>query len=322
MSGSVLVGDVGGTNVRFAIASRAGGCLEIEHFEKFPGDDFESFQAALQNYLDTTGAHAKAACFALAGPVRAQEVTLTNRAKWKVSAATVASHFGFEAVRLINDFHAMARSVPEFDVTSFDEILPGTPKVGAPRLVAGPGTGFGVATLLSGPDGQWSVVAGEGGHMAYAPRTQLEHELARLLTRDHGYVSNELVASGSGLEEVHRAFCEIFDRDCLDLSPEEMRQRADAGDEMFQRLIEVRSLAVMGAAGDLVLANGALGGVVLAGGVSERISEFLKTPLARQRFVARGPMSDYLEDCPVWLMRDASAPLIGAAAYFEQFSRI
>lgn len=322
MEGSVLVGDVGGTNVRFALAARRNGALSIEHFQKFQGDDFESFEDALKQYLDKTGVRATVACFAMAGPVRDQKVTLTNRAKWQVSSAGLEARFGFEAVRLINDFQAMARSVPEFSVSSFEEILPGTSQTGAPMLVAGPGTGFGVATLLAGANGQWSVVSGEGGHMAYAPRTDIEHDLARLLARDHGYVSNELVASGSGLEEVHRAFCEIFDRDCLNLSPETMRQRADDGDEMFQTLIEVRALAVMGAAGDLVLANGALGGVVLAGGVSERISEFLKTPLARQRFTSRGPMSDYLETCPVWLMRDASAPLIGAAAYFEQLSRI
>lgn len=318
----VLVGDVGGTNVRFALAVRRDGVLEVEDFLKLPGDSYASFEDALEHYLDQAGARARSACFALAGPIENQAVTLTNRQKWHVSAADVKSRFGFQDVRLINDFHAMARSVPEFDISSFDVILPGSPRPGAPILVAGPGTGFGVATLLLAPGGEWQVLAGEGGHMAYAPRTAAEFEMTRLLARDHGYVSNELVASGSGLEEVHRAFCEMFGRSYTDLMPDAMRQRADEGDEMFKSLIEVRALAVMGAVGDLVLANGALGGVVLAGGVSEHISGALRTPEARARFVSRGPMSEYLEDCPVWLMRDAEAPLIGAAAVFEQLPRI
>lgn len=322
MAWPVLVGDVGGTNVRFALAERRGGVLRIEHFQKLPGDEFESFDDALAHYLEKSGVTAKSACFALAGPIKNQEVTLTNRAGWHVSAKDLRSHFRFDAVELINDFHAMARSFPEFPVSSYDEIMPGKPQAGAPVLVTGPGTGFGVATLVSGPEGTWTVISGEGGHMAYAPRTDIEHALARLLMRDYGYVSNELVASGSGLEEVHRAFCEIFGRECLDLSAEEMRQRADGGDEMYGKLIEVRALAVMGAAGDLVLANGALGGVLLAGGVTERISDFLRTPLARQRFISRGSLGNYLDDCPVWLVRDAAAPLIGAAAHFEQLSRI
>lgn len=320
MQQPILVGDIGGTNARFALASRRDGKLNIEHFEKLAGDGFGSFDEALQQYLDQIGAEVSEACFALAGPVENQEVTLTNRG-WHVSAGSLKESFGFQDVCLINDFHAMARAVPEFEYDSFDCIFPGTPKPGAPVLVTGPGTGFGVATLLSEPKGRWRVVSGEGGHMAYAPRTDMEHALARLLMRDHGYVSNELVASGSGLDEVHAAFCEIFGRPRVELTPEEMRERADSGDKLFQTLIEVRALAVLGAAGDLVLANGALGGVVLAGGVSERISDFLKTAAARQRFVTRGPMSHYLEDCPVWLMREQVAPLIGAAAYYEQHKR-
>lgn len=317
MQDGILVGDIGGTNARFALASRKDGQLRIEQFQKLAGGDFDSFDAVLQEYLGKTGVSVRAACFALAGPVKNQEVTLTNRG-WHLSARALKTRFGFWDVCLINDFHAMARSVPEFGVESLDCVFPGTPQTGAPVVVTGPGTGFGVATLLSEPSGGWRVISGEGGHMAYAPRTEMEQELARLLMRDHGYVSNELVASGSGLDEVYAAFCEMFGRERSAVSPEEMRQRADAGDEFFRCLIEVRALAVMGAAGDLVLANGALGGVVLAGGVSQHISDFLKTPKVRQRFVTRGPMSHYLEDCPVWLMREATAPLIGAAAYYEQ----
>lgn len=317
MEGAVLVGDVGGTNVRFALATRRGVSISIERFEVLAGNDFASFEEALRHYLAQTGARASAACFALAGPVENQEVTLTNR-NWRVSASAVKAAFGFADVCLINDFHAMARSVPEYARDSFEVILTGAPREGAPVLVTGPGTGLGVATLLSGEGGGWSVMSGEGGHMAYAPRSDIEQELTRRLMRDHEYVSNELVCSGSGLSAVHAAFCEIFGRDLVEISPAEMRRRADSGDEMYHALIEVRALAVMGAAGDLVLANGALGGVVLAGGVSERISDFLKTPAARARFVSRGPMSHYLENCPIWLMHDAIAPLLGAAAFYEQ----
>ena len=89
---------------------------------------------------------------------------------------------------------------------------------------------------------------------------------------------------------------------------------------MFRSLIEVRS-GGDGAVGDLALINGALGGVVLAGGVTERIVDFLKTPEAFARFADRGPMSGYLRNCPVRLLHDPVAPLIGAAAHFEQFSR-
>jgi glucokinase len=312
----ILVGDVGGTNVRFAIAHRQDGKIVAAKFEKFAGDDFHQFEEVLKAYLDRSKARVKRACFALAGPVQHGEVILTNRG-WHVSEQKLQHRFGFEDVRLINDFTAMARAVPEFDRAHFENIQPGKAEPDAPIIVAGPGTGFGVATLI--PEaGNWHVLTGEGGHIAFAPRTDIEFQLTQILLRKFGYVSNELVASGTGLAAVHEAFCEIYGRQVEDLSPAEIRQRADAGDEMFHQLILVRACTVMGAVGDLVLANGALGGVVLAGGVTVRIVDFLRMPEAIERFHERGPMSSYLEHCPVVLMQDPEAPLMGAAAYYDQ----
>ncbi len=316
MEETLLVGDVGGTNARFAAAYRRGDWIRVEQFERYSGKSFSNFNAALDGYLDKTGLRPASACIAVAGPVRGGKVHLTNR-DWSVSEAEISERYGIAKVLVVNDFAAMARSVPELEPDAFSVVLEGTPVPGAPILVAGPGTGFGVATLFPSAGG-WTVLAGEGGHMAYAPRTELERNVARLLARDHGYVSNELVASGSGLEEVHAAFCEIYGRPLSGPTPEEMRAQADAGDEMYRALIQLRAMAVMGAVGDLALANGALGGVVLAGGVSERFAAFLRTPDAGERFAARGPMSDYLADCTVRLLHAPEAPLIGAAAYFSQ----
>jgi glucokinase len=317
MMDGLLVGDVGGTNARFAMAHRSAGRFVIDHFETLEGDDFGSFEDALESYLATTGLKPDHACFALAGPVRDGEVLLTNR-RWRVSAQHVSDRFGIGAVNLLNDFAAMARAVPEYDSATFETIVDGTPVEGAPVLVAGPGTGFGVATLLGSDTSTWHVLTGEGGHVAFSPRDKTELELARILLARYGYVSNELVASGSGLNAVHDAFCEIYGRTYQEISPQEMRRLADAGDAMFLSLIQLRANTVMSAVGDLVLANGALGGVVLAGGVTNRITDFLKTPQAYERFVERGPLCQYLRNCPVNLMRDPEAPLIGAAAFHEQ----
>lgn len=317
MTHTVLVGDVGGTNVRFAIAQATDSKITLSKFMKFRGDDFTSFDDALAAYVHAVGAKVLHACFALAGPPKNGEVTLTNR-NWTVSIAQLKARFGISSVALINDFAAMARAVPECSPEDFEDVVPGEPIEGEPQLVAGPGTGFGVATLLKDGYGSWQVLNGEGGHMAYPPRTELEFELARILIRDHGYVSNELVAAGIGLEKVHRAFCEIYGRAFETAAPEEMQERAEAGDEMYAKLLEVRALAVMGAVGDLALANGTRGGVTLAGGVSQKLVTYLKAPAAVERFHNRGGMSSYLENCPVSLLINAEAPLIGAAACFVE----
>lgn len=317
MGDVILVGDVGGTNVRFALARKQAEGIEVGEFIKRSGDDFATFDDVLAEYFSEVDTKVTEACFAMAGPVKDGEVNLTNR-DWDISAERLKSRFNLKNVCLINDFTAMARAVPELAEDKLEVILPGSRDPERPIIVAGPGTGFGVATLLPSGRAQWKVLAGEGGHIAYSPRDKLEFEVASALVRTHGYVSNELVSSGMGLDAVHRAFCEVFDRPFEPMRPEKMRQMADEGDEMFDRLIALRANAVMGAVGDLVLANGALGGVVLAGGVTERIVDYLVRPEAIRRFRERGPMSGYLADCSVRLMHDPEAPLIGAAAYYIQ----
>jgi glucokinase len=66
----------------------------------------------------------------------------------------------------------------------------------------------------------------------------------------------------------------------------------------------------------MALVYGARGGVVIAGGVSERLIDYIATPKAMSRFFDRGPMSDYLKNIPVKLLQNPAAPLIGAAVLY------
>jgi len=315
MDSRVLVGDIGGTNIRFGIAELSETGIVIHDFYKMPGDHFEGFSDALQSYSDEASPNLKSlrACFALAGPVIDGAVQLTNR-DWAISGSQIKSQFELPDVRLVNDFTAMARAVPEIVPAELEQIRPGISRTDAPVIVAGPGTGFGVATVLPGRSKGWRVLSGEGGHMAYAPVSDIEIELAQLLRKSHGFVSNELVCAGIGLDAVHRALCEIFDRPYQQTSPGEMLKLAATGDEVFLELCHIRARGTMGAVGDLVLANGAFGGVVLAGGVSERLATYLKAGEALDRFLGIGARARFLSDVPIHLMHDPVAPLIGAAA--------
>lgn len=315
----VLVGDVGGTNVRFAMAVQTPEGCKIKQFEKLVGDDFSSFYDALADYLSRAGCNEVEASFALAGEVEGGAVSLTNR-DWRVTCAELEAQFGFRHVSLMNDFAGMARAVPEIPISSMLEVKSGQAVDGRPILVTGLGTGLGVATLLKTSEG-WSVISGEGGHMAFAPETAEEFELSRILLKspDCEYVSNELVSSGIGLKAIYPAFCEMYGSDVeAGMTPEAMQKRAEQGDEMFRALLRVRAHTFMRSAGDLVIANGTKGGVIFAGGVTEHILDFIKAEDAIERFCRRGLKRGYVETCPIHLMRDPMAPLIGAAAFHFQ----
>ena len=321
MTQTVLVGDIGGTNVRFACAHlNLTGAPEIESVSILPGDSFSSFEAALERYLDSLNGHRPDhALFAFAGPVREGRVTLTNR-NWSVDSTKVANDLEFDRVRFVNDYAAMARAIPVLPESSFKLIHAGDPtKDRAPILVSGPGTGLGVATLLPEYEGGWHVLTGEGGHAAYAPQTEREWVLAKELRRHYGHVSKELVLSGSGLNAVHAALCALDGVPWVKTPPAEILNRARAGDIICRDICRIRAAATLDAMADAALINGTRGGVVITGGVAERLSDWLTAPEALARFFERGPMSHYMHPIPIRLLLSGQSALIGAAAlHFDQ----
>ncbi|MEL7129941.1 MAG: glucokinase [Pseudomonadota bacterium] len=318
MSQRVLVGDIGGTSVRLGLASSTKAGVVIDGFSKVPGDQFQSFAAAVDAYLKQQSIQPFAALFAVAGPVHQGAVKLTNR-PWTISAQQLENEFQLEAAHLANDFAAMARSVPELAPDAFHPIKDGTPCDGAPILVIGPGTGLGMATLIGDCQTGWQVLSGEGGHSVYAPRTDLEWQMVDRLKADHGYVSNELVCSGAGLPAIHRALADVFGVSYEPLAPAAVLDAADAGDVLCLAICETRARAVLGLAGDIALSIGARGGVVLAGGVAQRLVGHLAAEPSLSRFTERGPMSSYMRSIPIRLLTSELAPLIGAASlYFDR----
>ena len=103
------------------------------------------------------------ALFGAAGLVENGRCALTNNA-WVVDAAELAARFGFAGVHIVNDFEAVAWSLPLMTADDLRMIGGRTPKPGAPMVVLGPGTGLGVAAYIPG-NGGGSVVRGEGGHV-------------------------------------------------------------------------------------------------------------------------------------------------------------
>lgn len=315
MTQSILVGDIGGTSARFGLAPPTADMAGLSDAKKLNGDDYTHFAEAMAAYLETCPEPPEHALLAVAGPVCDDEVRLTNR-DWCISVPELKSRFGFLSVTLVNDFAAMARAVPELPDENFTTLLRGQAAENAPILVAGPGTGLGMATLLPTNKG-WHVLGGEGGHTAYAPRSPEDVSIANILRAEHGFVSHELVTSGMGLEPVHRAMCKLHGKSYTSLQPAQMLDLADKGDDICQRICALRARAVMGFAGDMALANGARGGVVLAGGVTARLLPWLDQPEALAYFLERGPRSDYMLPIPVRVMHGEFVALVGAAAMFR-----
>jgi glucokinase len=308
---AILVGDVGGTNVRLALARVEGGRISLSTIWKREGATFKSFEDALDVYLDETGAQPTGAALGLAGVVASDRVELINRG-WTVDLAHVRKRLGGVRLVAVNDFIAMARAAPELDDEELEPIRSSGADPNGSAVVGGPGTGFGIAILRRTGSG-WVVIGGEGGHQAFAPQTPLEWELAEAMRRRGAYVSNELVAAGAGFELTRDCLAEVMGLAPRAWSQADVIAEALKGDAFAAAFCRLRVATVMSALGNIALACNASGGVYVAGGVATRLAPWLDEPEALARFDKRGPHTALMEGMTIKLIESEAAPLLGVA---------
>jgi glucokinase len=312
---TLLVGDAGGTNVRFALAHVAQGRVALSQVWKRPGADFDSFGEALSAFLAETRPSCTGVSLGLAGQERDGRVDLLNRG-WTVDLAEVRKLGGVDHLVAVNDFVAMARSAPELGPKELQEISPGKPAPDGSIAVGGPGTGFGMGVVrrYQGQGGAgWVVIGGEGGHQTYAPQTDFEWRFYEHLRSVVGDVSNEIVAAGAGFEESLDAIHAVMGARQRSLTPGQTIDMAKGGDEVCIAFCRLRAACVMTAMGNLALLSSATGGVFIAGGVSVHLEPWLKEKAALDRFYNHGPRTELMRPVPIKLIASETAPLIGSA---------
>jgi glucokinase len=309
--GMILVGDAGGTNVRFALARFEGGRVALSAIWKRPGANYPTFEAALDAFRAETKAKADAAAFGLAGVVEDGKVELLNRG-WTVDLAAVKERLGIERIVAVNDFVAMARSAPELAGGQVRVIHQGQADPHGSLAIGGPGTGFGISVLKWSEQG-WIVLGGEGGHQAFTPETEIEWKLAEKMRQAHSYVSIEMVTAGAGFNETRDALFEVMGRKPKPLDQAGVIAAAQAGDPVAAEFCRIRARAVMTSLGNLALVATATGGVFVAGGVSQHLEPWFKERGALDRFYNRGVRSGMMRPIPISLITSEAAPLIGAA---------
>ncbi len=308
-----LVADIGGTHARFALArSDDDGPLSLDALKVLQTGDFPSLDAAVGAYCAGLKSPPRRAAFAVAGPLAADEVKLTNSA-WQFRQSTLKDVLGLDAVCLINDFAAIAHALPHCASGDFQS-LTGTPFV-LPRKgvvsIVGPGTGLGVGLLLRRP-GEDIVLPSEGGHIGFAPPDQagialLQDQLAR-----QPRLSAERVLCGDGLALVYQAMGGKPGADVIALW-----DTAIAGREALALQALDRWLYLLGAfSGDIALAHWAQG-LVIAGGILPRLEARLDSGAFLRGLRNKGRFSSAMTALPVALLTAAQPGLLGAGAVLK-----
>jgi len=311
-----LVGDIGGTNARFALWKDH----QLEAVQVLATADHASPEEAISLYLSGLGlkpGDVGSVCLSVAGPVGGDEFKFTNN-HWRLSSKAFCKALQVERLLLVNDFSAMALGMTRLQPDEFRVVCEGAPEPMRPAVVIGPGTGLGVGTLLNLGEGRFAALPGEGGHVDLPLGSVRETQLWQHIHDEIGHVSAETALSGGGLPRVYRAICAVDGHEPQFDSPEEVTAAALAGDPVALEVLEQFSCWLGRVAGNNVLTTGGRGGVYIVGGVVPRFAEFfLESGFARS-FADKGCMSDYFKGIPVWLVTAPYSGLMGAGVALDQ----
>lgn len=314
-----LLGDFGGTNLRLALQTR-GAATRVR---RYAAADFDGAESALKQYFRDIGlgaaARPRAAAFAIAGPVLSNRIRMTNL-PWSISLPALKRAFGFDSLLAINDFAAVAESLPHLGPADLRQIGGGKPARGLPLVALGPGTGLGVAALipLAAHPGEWQAIATEGGHVTLSPVDAAEDELLSALRQRFGHVSAERVISGQGLENLYAALSELRGARAASLPAAEVTRRAARGEALAREAVRQFCALLGSVAGNLALSYGARGGVYLAGGIVGKLGPLFDADLFRERFAAKGRYRGYLRAIPTYLVTHKLPAFVGLAAALDR----
>jgi glucokinase len=309
----VLVGDIGGTNARFALIAERDAALET--FEPVPTKSFPDIEGAVEEGVFARTPHRpRAALIDLAGPIDSDAVDLTN-ADWVVRPRDMIGRLGVEDVILVNDFEAQALAVTALDKADLT-LIGGDPEsaTGA-KAVVGPGTGLGVAGLVQA-DGVWVPVPGEGGHVAIGPAEADEFRLWPHIEPEHGRISAESLLAGRGLVRLYRAGAKMEGAKPQWTRPAEVTKAAlDASDPVAVRTLTFYCRLLGRLAGDMALTFMARGGTYIAGGIAPRVLPLLSDGEFRRAFEDKAPHHELMAQIPTWVVIGKNPALKGLAAF-------
>src|SRR5450830_1297270 len=297
--GPRLLADVGGTNARFALEVAAG---HITLVEVLPCADYPSLSAALQAYLALPhiaaagGQAVRHAVIAIANPVDGDFLSMTNH-HWSFSIRAMREECGFTTLDVVNDFTALARSLPQLSSEQKHQVGAGTARPNTAIGLIGAGTGLGVSGLIPSHGG-WIALQSEGGHVSFAPFNEVEVSILQFAWREYEHVSAERLISGDGLELIYRAL-------------------ADQS-QLCDDVIEAFCCMLGTVAGNVAVTLGALGGIYIGGGIVPRLGPRFDRSGFRARFERKGRFANYVSQVPTFVITAQYPAFLGASAILSE----
>lgn len=313
--GTRLLADIGGTNVRFALLPAGG--VRPQQEASLACADYRGLVEAARAYLAQVGdPEVSEAAIDVATAITGDLIKLTN-SPWAFSVEQTRQQLGLTRLLVLNDFTALALSLPTLCPDELRQVGRGQALPDMPIALIGAGTGLGVSGLLR-CGSHWVPLEGEGGHVAFSPMDAREDAVLGMLREGFGHVSAERLASGPGLVNLYEALCRLDHVTARALEPQQVAEQGEGGKDPQAAEALAMFCAVLGtAAANLAITLGARGGVYIGGGIVPRLGDYFEHSAFRARFEHKGRFSAYLAAIPTFVILAEYPALAGLAVAID-----
>ena len=340
----ILAGDTGGTKTILLLAESKDTGEKIEltplYEARYVSAEFSDLVPMVREFLsEATIAIGQTptpqrACFSIAGPIVDNTSDLTNLS-WLLDGKRIQQDLALDRAVLINDFVAVGYGIEGLEPSHIHTLQAGEPQANAPIAIIGAGTGLGQGFLIR-QEGRHRVYPTEGGHTDFAPRNELEFQLLKYL-RDKlnlTRISVERVVSGMGIVAIYQF---LRDRQYTNESPDiaevvrTWEREAGRSEKSVDPAATIAIAAAQGRdhlaketmdlfvdlygaeAGNLALKLLPYGGLYVAGGVTAKNLDLMKSGIFLRAMCDKGRMRPLMERIPVHVILKQNVGLLGAA---------
>lgn len=311
---TILLIDLGGTNLRAAYGSRNG--IDLDHIKKIKLDKLDHFFEILDQLISSKNRQIEDVIISVAGPKNGNSITMTNR-NWKISADDLKTRFNLNSCFLLNDWEAIAYSLPCLKKDDLS-ILKNGKYVSldeGPKIIFGPGTGLGAALYFRKGKHEY-VNATEIGNT----QGSVKHYLDIFgIKQNDEFTILEDVLSGSGLTKLYN---QLYGER---ISAEEIFRRLnEENDSKSLEMINKYIKCFAELSSEMALIYNATGGIFLAGAMIRSMSNYFNTEYFNRNYLGerKDIHKEFLEKIPVFLVKKEFTPLYGNLNYFLNNSHL
>jgi len=198
-----LIGDIGGTWARLAVANKGGDIVAVT---KLWRDDYDNIVHAVNTYKSFLGIEIDEALLAV-NTVIEDNVPFFKQHDWGYKNTDFKKEFGVDKIVFFNDLQSHALSIAHLRQNDKERLQNGTAhNPEGVIVVVGPGTGLGIAYGVFDKTSRKHIFYGsEGGNQIIGAVDKEQLEVVSQLLKVRPYVRWEDACSGRGIEALYEA---------------------------------------------------------------------------------------------------------------------